>query len=112
LLPELPRLSVAAFVFLTQRDTASLEESPIVATTIHANWVHQGGVSLVSFCGDPNTPYLATCGLKDHMVFVIDLRSAPPKHGHDSTNIGNVGFRVVAYAHLPGTTPLCCLPLC
>ena len=93
-------------------------------------------MSLVSFCGDSNTPYLATCGcvgrsllgaracswrmsrrqgvacgvwdvvrvcsLKDRMVYVIDLRSAPPRSNYDVKNIGHVGFRTVAYARLPG----------
>ena len=125
-----------ACVCSQQRDAASLDESPVIATTIHTNWIHQGPVSLVSFCGDSNTPYLATCGcvgrsllgaracswrmsrrqgvacgvwdvvrvcsLKDRMVYVIDLRSAPPRSNYDVKNIGHVGFRTVAYARLPG----------
>ena len=76
-------------------------EPPSVATTVHANWLHEGAVSCLSFATHPSLPFLATGGLTDRMVYVLDTR--PASQSPPTSALGSNSFRAVAFVKLPGT---------
>ncbi|CAE7909445.1 unnamed protein product, partial [Symbiodinium sp. KB8] len=75
--------------------------SPVVALTIHGEWIHDGCLSALAFCPDPMIPLLATASVADRRICILDTRLPASAADGLTDGRGLDGFRIVAYTHLP-----------